>query len=121
MIDEIGVLLLQAQPAPLGMDFFFMIGSIGLIFYLLVLRPDGVKRKEHEAQLAAAAKGDQVTTTGGIQGTITGSTDDVVTVEIAVLKSGERVRVKIARSAISTVSKAGSDSTESSKKKGGES
>jgi preprotein translocase subunit YajC len=120
MTDEMGALLLQAAAAPLGMDFFFMIGSIGLIFYLLVLRPDSAKRKEHEAQIAAAGKGDEVTTTGGIQGLITGSTDDVVTIEIAVLKSGERVRVKVARTAIASIGKVGSDATDKDKKKGGE-
>lgn len=120
MTDEMGAILLQGAAAPLGTDFFFMIGSIGLIFYLLVLRPDSAKRKEHEAQLAAASKGDVITTTGGIQGTITGSTDDVVTVEIAVLKSGERVRVKIARTAIATVEKVESASNDKEKKKGGE-
>ena len=67
--------------------------------------------------MQAAGKGDQVVTTGGIQGLITGSTDDIVTLDIATLKSGERVRVKVARSAIQSVSKAGDGAD---KKKGGD-
>ena len=118
MTDEMGALLLQAAPASPDLNFFLMIGSIGLLFYLLVLRPDGVKRKEHEAKIAGAAKGDSITTTGGLEGVITGSTDDVVTLEIAVLKSGERVRVKIARSAIASISTTAASTDKD--KKGGE-
>jgi len=49
--------------------------------------------------LKAIEKGDDIVTTGGLHGKVTGVTDDVLTVEIAVLK-GERVRVKVSRSAI---------------------
>ena len=49
MTDAMGPLWLQAQAAPLGMDFFFMMGAIFLIFYLLVIRPDSQRRKEHES------------------------------------------------------------------------
>ena len=117
-----GALLLQAQPAaPFDASFFLMMGSIFLIFYLLVIRPESKRRKEHEAQVKAAGKGDLITTTGGIQGTISGETDDVVTVDIATLKGGERVRVKIARSAIQSVAKADAGKTdEGAKKKEGE-
>jgi len=47
--------------------------------------------------LSNLRKGDQVITAGGMYGRITGLTDTVVTVEIA-----EKVRVKVARSQIST-------------------
>jgi len=99
--------LLQGEAAAFDPSFFLMMGSIFLIFYLLVIRPESNKRKEHEASIAAAEKGDQVVTTGGIQGLVTGTTDDVVTVEIATLKSGERIRIKVLRSALSSISKAG--------------
>ncbi|MCA9509541.1 MAG: preprotein translocase subunit YajC [Myxococcales bacterium] len=111
--------LLQAQPAPFDPSFLFMMGSVFLIFYLLVFRPESKRRKEQEAQIKAATKGDEITTSGGIRGVISGETDDVVTVDIATLKSGERVRVKIARSSIASVAKA--DATDGGKKKGGES
>ena len=115
-MSHLSAIALQAQPGAFDPSFFLMMGSIFLIFYLLVIRPEGQKRKQHEAAIAAAGKGDTVTTTGGLQGVITGSTEDVVTVEIAALKNGERVRVKIARSALASISKAdGGD------KKGGDS
>ena len=42
---------------------------------------------------------------GGLHGKVTGVTDDVLTVEIAVTK-GDRVRVKVSRAHIETVTKA---------------
>jgi len=107
MSSMVSGVLLQAQSSPVDGSFFLMMGSVLLIMYLLVLRPESQKRKQLEAAIKSAEKGDEVVTTGGIQGLITGATDDIVTVEIAVLKNGERVRVKIQRSAITSVSKAG--------------
>ena len=122
MNDGVGALLLQADAAPgMGPDFFFMLGSIFLIFYLLVIRPENRRRKEHEEQVKSAGKGDQVVTSGGIQGLVTGATDDVVTLEIATLKNGERVRVKIARTAISNVTRAGEKTEKSDKSEGSKS
>ena len=106
MYGELTGILLQAEPGAFDPSFFLMMGSVFLIFYLLVIRPESNKRKEHEAAIAAVQKGDTVVTSGGIQGVVTGTTDDIVTVEIATLKSGERVKVKIARSSLSTVTKA---------------
>ena len=105
MNSLIGGVLLQAQPGLL--DMLVPLGMVFLIFYLLVIRPEGQKRKQLEATIASAEKGDEIVTTGGLEGLITGSTDDVVTVEIAVLKNGERVRVKMQRSAIASVTKGG--------------
>ena len=124
MNDGLGTVLLQGQAAPFDPSFFMMMGSIFLIFYLLVIRPESTKRKQHDAAIKAAEKGDQVVTTGGLQGLITGATDDIVTVEIAALKSGERIRVKVQRSALSSVSKAGKGGKageEKATKKGGDS
>jgi len=121
MNDGIVGVLLQAEATPFDPSFFLMMGSIFLIFYLLVIRPEGTKRKQHEAAIKAAEKGDQVVMSGGIQGVITGSTDDIVTVEIAALKSGERVRVKVQRSGLASVSSAPDKSDTSSAKKGGDS
>ena len=106
MTDSLGGVLLQAQPGGLDPSFMLMLGSIFLIFYMLVIRPESRRRKEHDASVKGAERGDEVTTSGGLRGTVMGTTDDIVTVEIAKLKSGESVRVKISRSGLSDVSKA---------------
>jgi preprotein translocase subunit YajC len=78
--------------------------AIFAIFYLLLIRPQQRRQREHEKTLAAIEKGDRVVTAGGLHGVVTGVTDDVLTVEIAALK-GERVRVKISRARIDSVQK----------------
>ena len=56
--------------------------------------------KAHKQVLANLQKGDNVVTSSGIYGNITGITDTVVTLEIA-----EKVRIKVARSSIAGVIK----------------
>lgn len=101
-----GLILLQgsAPPqSPLG-GFLVPMVLVFAIFYFLVIRPQAKRQKEHDATLKGIEKGDRVVTSGGIHGTVTGTTDDTLTVEIAALK-GERVRIKVARAKIDTVAK----------------
>lgn len=71
------------------------------IFYFLLIRPQQKKAKQHKELLASLKKGDRVVSSGGLHGTITGLTDDVVTMEIA-----PKVRVKVSRGSIAgTVSR----------------
>jgi len=76
-----------------------------LLFYLLLIRPQQKKQREQEDMLKAIEKGDDVVTAGGLHGKVVGTTDDVLTLEIAALK-GERVRVKVSRTKIENVQKA---------------
>src|SRR4051812_16200259 len=63
---------------------------IFLIFYVLWIRPQQRRVKEHQATIAAVKKGDDVITAGGIRGRVTRVMDDDAEVEIA---NGVRVRV----------------------------
>ena len=63
---------------------------IFLIFYLLMIRPQQKRMKQHQAAIAAVRKGDEVVTGGGIRGKVTKVSEDEAEVEIA---SGVRVRV----------------------------
>jgi len=63
---------------------------IFVIFYLLMIRPQQKRVKEHQAAIAAVKKGDEVVTGGGIRGRVTKVTDDEAEVEIA---NGVRVCV----------------------------
>jgi preprotein translocase subunit YajC len=97
------IVLLQAEGGrPRGSDplsFLFPMVAIFLIFYLLLIRPQQKRQREHEAMLKAIQKGDWVVTQGGLHGRVTGTTDDVLTVEIAATK-GEKIRVKVDRARI---------------------
>jgi preprotein translocase subunit YajC len=81
-----------------GWGFIITMVIIFVIFYFLLIRPQQTKQKELKALLDNLAYGDTVMTTGGIYGKITGLADAVVTLEIA-----DKVRIKVARSAIGAV------------------
>jgi preprotein translocase subunit YajC len=57
------------------------VAAIGLVFYFLIIRPQGQARKQHEQLLAALKKGDEITTSGGLIGKVKDIKDDRVTVE----------------------------------------
>lgn len=59
----------------------FQVVAIGMVFYFLVIRPQGQARKKHAAMLAALKKGDDIMTAGGIVGKVKDIKDDRITVE----------------------------------------
>ncbi len=69
-----------------------------VVFYFLLIRPENKKKKALSEMRNALAVGDEVTTIGGIVGRVVHIKDDLVTIET----SEDRVRVQIARWAIST-------------------
>lgn len=66
-----------------------------VVFYFLLIRPQQKKAKQQKMFLENLKKGDDVVTSGGLYGKISGITDDTVTLEIA-----EKIRVKVLKSAI---------------------
>jgi preprotein translocase subunit YajC len=79
---------------------FLPIILIFVIFYFLLIRPQQKRAKEHRNLLSNLKEGDEVLTSGGIYGKITGIKDDKITVEIS-----DRVRVKVHRGNIAGVVK----------------
>jgi len=77
---------------------FFPLILMGVIFYFLLIRPQQKKQKDLRNMLASIKKGDTVITQGGLHGRVTGLTDQVATLEIA-----EKVRVKVSRAYIATI------------------
>ena len=70
-----------------------------VIFYLLLIRPQQRKAKEHQETLKKIAKGDTVITAGGLIGKVVKIVDDnELQVEV-----GENVKVRILRSGVSDV------------------
>ena len=70
------------------------------VFYVLLLRPEQKRRREHDDLVAGLKRNDQVVMASGIHGRVTGLGDKVVTVEIA-----PRVQVQVDRSAVQNVEK----------------
>ena len=64
---------------------------IFVVFYMLLIRPQQKRAKQHKIMVAELAKGDEIVTNGGVLGKITGVDDNFLTVEIA---AGVRVKVQ---------------------------
>ena len=80
------------------MSYVGMVLAMLVIFYFLLLRPESKKKKALEKMRSELAVGDQVTTIGGIIGTICAVKDESIVVET----SADRVRVEFAKWAITT-------------------
>ncbi len=98
-MTELGLTWLQAGQGADPFSFLLPMAAIFLIFYFLMIRPQQRRQKDHEQLLKSIDKGDRIVSTGGLHGVVTGTADDVLTVEIANVK-GERVRVKLDRARV---------------------
>ena len=81
-----------------GIAAFLPILWIGVIFYLLILRPQSKQRKQHENTLSKLKKGDKIITRGGLYGKIIsfqGKNDSKI-----IIDAGSGVKLNIARSYI---------------------
>jgi preprotein translocase subunit YajC len=97
------LLTVTAAAAQQGGASTFLVGIlpwllIFVIFYMLLIRPQQKRAKEHQAQIAAIKKGDEVITGGGLRGRVTKVSDAEVEVEIA-----QGVRVRAVRSTLNQV------------------
>lgn len=76
-----------AQVAPAGADpgygSLIMLVGIFVVFYFILIRPQQKRQKEHRELVGNLAKGDEVTTAGGLLGKITDVKESFVKVEIA--------------------------------------
>ena len=91
--------LIQQTPAsgPPGWTQFVFIGGMALMFYFLLIRPQGKARKEMEARLSLLKSGDEVVLSSGLYATI-----DRVEDKDLWIKLGSSV-VKARRTAIATL------------------
>ncbi len=90
-----------AAPAGNPLAGFIPMILIFVVFYFLLIRPQQKKAKEQQNFLCNLQKGNEVVTTGGLHGKITGITDTVVTLEIA-----DNMRVKVSRTHIQSTAAA---------------
>ncbi len=68
---------------------------IFVVFYLLLIRPQQKRAKQHKQMVAELSKGDEVVTNGGTLGVITAVDENFITLEVA-----NGVRIKVQRMAI---------------------
>jgi preprotein translocase subunit YajC len=85
----------EQQAGGSGMEGIVMLVIMFAIFYLLLIRPQQKRAKQHKALIENLKAGDQVVTAGGIHGKVVAVQDTLVTMEIA-----SNVRIKINRSSV---------------------
>ena len=83
-----------------------------VLMYFLMIRPENKRKKEAENMRNNLKKGDQITTIGGIVGKIVHVTDDNIVIET----SDDRVRMELAKWAVSTNNSAPAEDGKGKKK-----
>jgi preprotein translocase subunit YajC len=93
------VTLAQAAPAGGGSAFTTLIPLVLIfgVFWLMVIRPQQKKAKQHNEMLNQLRPGDVVVTQGGIIGRISGIKDLEVTIEVQ-----QGVRLKVLRTHVTS-------------------
>lgn len=97
--------ILLAAPAPDGsgsgggaIQTLVMFGTMALIFFFMIYRPQKKRQKEREALLSAIEKGDKVVTTGGMHGTVAAIEDNTILIQVA-----DNTKIRFERSAVTTI------------------
>lgn len=84
----------QASP----WTFWIMMGGMFLFMYLLIIRPQRKRQKEHQNLMSALAKGDEVAMTSGIIGRVVKVDDTYIVIE-----TGNNVELKFQKVAVHAV------------------
>ena len=86
-----------AESPPAWLQFLPLV-AMGVIFWLLIIRPQMRRQKEHRAKVAGIKKGDQVVTAGGLLGKVVKVDEHYVDLDL-----GPNVRVKAVKSTIGDI------------------
>ncbi len=94
------------QPAPEGAEAPSMLVTMFpfilmfVILYLLIIRPQQKKQRDHQRMVDELKKGDRVVTSGGMHGTITGIKEQE---GILIVQVAKEVQIEVSRGSISRV------------------
>ena len=83
------------------------------IFYFMLIRPENKRKKEAEELRSSLKEGDEITTIGGIVGTVVSVKEDKFVIET----SADQVRIEFAKWALSTNDSAAAAAKEEAAKK----
>ena len=102
----------EANPTGgMGTTIIMLVVMIG-VFYFMLIRPENKRKKEAEQMRSGIKTGDQVTTIGGITGTVVNVKDDKFVLETG----ADQVRIEFCKWAISTNESAAERAKEAAKK-----
>jgi preprotein translocase subunit YajC len=90
-----------AQQSPSsGLSMMIPMICIFVIFYFLIIRPQGQKQKEQQALVSSLKTGDKVVTSGGIHGLISNVKETTVIVKVA-----DNVKIEVDKTCVTGVIK----------------
>lgn len=87
------------------MEVWIMIIAMFALMYFLMIRPENKRKKEAQNMRDSLAVGDEITTIGGITGTICAVKENTIVIE----SGADRVRVELAKWAVSTKNAQGAE------------
>jgi preprotein translocase subunit YajC len=100
LVQLLGQTTAPARPADSGLLQWFPLLAMGLIFYFLLIRPQGKEKKNRLAMLSAVKKNDRVVTIGGVHGTVVSVKEDEITLKV---DESNNTKITFSRSAIQRV------------------
>ena len=80
-----------------GMETWILIIAMCALMYFLMIRPESKRKKEAQNMRDSLAVGDEITTIGGITGTICAVKENTIVIE----SGADRVRLELTKWAVS--------------------
>ena len=87
------------------MEVWIMIIAMFALMYFLMIRPENKRKKEAQNMRDSLAVGDEITTIGGITGTVCAVKENTIVIE----SGADRVRVELTKWAVSTKNAQGAE------------
>lgn len=86
-----------AQGSMMASPILMIVLMFGLMYFLMI-RPENKKKKQLEEMRGSLKNGDEITTIGGIVGTVVNVKDDNIVIEVG----ADRVRLELTKWSVST-------------------
>ncbi|MBU1935901.1 preprotein translocase subunit YajC [bacterium] len=100
-LSELGAVLAQAsKPGGNFLGSLFPLILIVLVMYLLLIRPQSKRQKQHRQMISELKPGDEVVTSGGVHGSIAGIREKQQTL---LVKIADNVKIEVDRASIGRV------------------
>lgn len=104
--------LTEAATGAMGGSTIIMLVAMLGIFYFMMIRPENKRKKEAEQMRSSLKVGDEIVTIGGIHGKVVDVKDDKFVIETG----ADRVRIELAKWALSTNESGAARAKEEAKK-----
>ena len=87
-----------SPPGSSGLFQILMFAGLFLLMYLLIIRPQRKRQKEHQTLIDSISKGNEVVTSGGILGKVTKAEGDYISLQV-----NDNVELKIQKASVHAV------------------